>query len=485
MNLAESTTSAVADVPTDSVAYRPRKWPISYRSFGTLALISDATIILACGLIPSAFYNFEQLGSFDTIPQYLGTAAVVAAFFVSIMRGNNLYNPAELLDLRTQFGSVTTTWFGAFLFLAGAAFAMKIGTHFSRVAIFSFAVAGFASLVVERLIFRALLKNGLSGQKFSGRSAILITDQEGAAANALCCDLAKYGFRLSQQFALPMLVERQKEKFVSAIIAHLRGSDIEEIILGVDVTRCGDLSRLLSGLRKLPLPVMLVPVGAASDMLSRPSHAMGASICIELQRQPLDRLERATKRTVDVIASLGSLILLLPLLLITAITIKLDSPGPVLFRQKRCGFNGRPFDIFKFRTMSVLENGPTVAQAQRSDERVTRLGKWLRRSSIDELPQLLNVLNGSMSLVGPRPHALVHDSHFDKVVANYASRHHVKPGLTGWAQVHGHRGPTPTVADIQRRVDFDLWYIDNWSLRLDFFIIVRTIFEVMRGRNAY
>jgi putative colanic acid biosynthesis UDP-glucose lipid carrier transferase len=135
--------------------------------------------------------------------------------------------------------------------------------------------------------------------------------------------------------------------------------------------------------------------------------------------------------------------------------------------------------------MSVLEDGPTVCQAEESDIRVTRLGKWLRRTSIDELPQLLNVLNGTMSLVGPRPHALAHDNHFDKVVSNYAFRHHVKPGLTGWAQVNGLRGPTPTVADIQRRVQFDLWYIDNFSLRLDLLIIVKTIAEVMRSRNAY
>jgi lipopolysaccharide/colanic/teichoic acid biosynthesis glycosyltransferase len=116
---------------------------------------------------------------------------------------------------------------------------------------------------------------------------------------------------------------------------------------------------------------------------------------------------------------------------------------------------------------------------------VTRLGKWLRRTSIDELPQLLNILDGTMSLIGPRPHAVAHDNHFDKVVSNYAFRHNVKPGLTGWAQVNGFRGATPTVADIQRRVEFDLWYIDNWSMRLDFLIIIRTFLEVMRSRNAY
>jgi len=212
---------------------------------------------------------------------------------------------------------------------------------------------------------------------------------------------------------------------------------------------------------------------------------MGDSLCIEVQREPLDVLERALKRCIDVLAAAPALILLLPLFAITAIAIKLDSPGPILFRQRRCGFNGKHFNIYKFRTMSVLEDGSTVNQATQSDSRVTRVGKWLRRTSVDELPQLLNILSGSMSLVGPRPHALAHDNHFLKVVRNYAFRHHVKPGLTGWAQVNGYRGPTPTEAEIRNRVDCDLWYIDNWSLRLDFWIIVRTVLVVMRGHNAY
>jgi exopolysaccharide biosynthesis polyprenyl glycosylphosphotransferase len=187
----------------------------------------------------------------------------------------------------------------------------------------------------------------------------------------------------------------------------------------------------------------------------------------------------------DIAIAGTALLALLPLLAIVAIAIKLDSPGPVLFRQRRCGFNGRCFQIYKFRTMSVLEDGATITQAQCSDSRITPLGKWLRRSSIDELPQLVNVLEGSMSLVGPRPHALAHDTQFDKNVRNYAFRRRVKPGVTGWAQVNGCRGPTPTRKDIERRVQHDLWYIDNWSLALDLSIMLRTVVEVMRSRNAY
>jgi putative colanic acid biosynthesis UDP-glucose lipid carrier transferase len=208
-------------------------------------------------------------------------------------------------------------------------------------------------------------------------------------------------------------------------------------------------------------------------------------MCIELQRKPLNAFELAFKRVIDLVFAAIALIVLSPLLILVAVAIRLDSPGPVLFRQRRRGFNGRQFCIVKFRTMSVLEDGKSISQATPGDQRITRLGKLLRRASIDELPQLWNVLTGSMSLVGPRPHALAHDNEFDKTVGHYAVRHHVKPGLTGWAQVHGCRGPTPTVADVKRRVELDLWYIDNWNFRLDCLIILRTVLEVVRGRNAY
>jgi undecaprenyl-phosphate galactose phosphotransferase/putative colanic acid biosynthesis UDP-glucose lipid carrier transferase len=175
----------------------------------------------------------------------------------------------------------------------------------------------------------------------------------------------------------------------------------------------------------------------------------------------------------------------LPLMALTAAAIRLESPGPVIFRQIRKGFNGREFVIYKFRTMTVQENGPTIVQATRGDLRVTRLGRILRSSSIDELPQLVNVLKGDMSLVGPRPHALAHDTYFETVLSDYAFRHHVKPGITGWAQCNGARGATPSVEHISERVKLDLWYINNWSFWLDVQILFKTLFEVLRKHNAY
>ncbi|MGH6845960.1 MAG: exopolysaccharide biosynthesis polyprenyl glycosylphosphotransferase [Methylocella sp.] len=201
-----------------------------------------------------------------------------------------------------------------------------------------------------------------------------------------------------------------------------------------------------------------------------------------IQKAPFTAFERAVKRILDVIGSITAILLLWPLLLIAAIAIKLDSGGPIIFQQRRTGFNAKEFVIFKFRTMSVLEDGSAITQACRDDLRATRVGKFLRRSSIDELPQLLNVLKGEMSLVGPRPHAVAHDKEYTVHIAAYGLRHQVKPGITGWAQVNGLRGETRFLEKMTERVKLDLWYINNWSLGFDFNILVRTCFEVLRNQ---
>jgi exopolysaccharide biosynthesis polyprenyl glycosylphosphotransferase len=170
---------------------------------------------------------------------------------------------------------------------------------------------------------------------------------------------------------------------------------------------------------------------------------------------------------------------------IIALAIKLDSRGPVLFRQQRHGFNQKPFGILKFRSMTTLDNGDVIVQARQGDARVTRVGRVLRRTSLDELPQLINVLKGDMSLVGPRPHALAHDREYEQKIALYAHRHNVKPGITGWAQVHGYRGETDTDGKMQKRVEYDLYYVDNWSIFLDLQILFLTAFSRKTFTNAY
>jgi undecaprenyl-phosphate galactose phosphotransferase/putative colanic acid biosynthesis UDP-glucose lipid carrier transferase len=237
-------------------------------------------------------------------------------------------------------------------------------------------------------------------------------------------------------------------------------------------------------LQAVPVAVLLLPDQHVDSIFSR-GRELGREFTIEIQRPPLSSGELALKRALDVIVATGLLVALAPLFAVIALLIRLESSGPVIFRQQRRGFNGREFPIFKFRTMNVLEDGLIIPQARRNDPRVTGVGRILRATSIDELPQLVNVLRGHMSIIGPRPHAIAHDDGYTKLIANYAFRQHVKPGLSGWAQVNGFRGETANLELMEHRVNCDLWYIKNWSFWLDLRILILTGFELMRRRNAY
>jgi putative colanic acid biosynthesis UDP-glucose lipid carrier transferase len=464
---------------------RRRKWPIHYDSVELLAIAVDFATIVLASVLSRLLYHLQESGTTGDVGGSIGSGILVSALFISLMKIRRMYRPAELLVLRNQIRAVCVAWVSVCLLLAGTVFALKIGSELSRGTSMLFALLGLIALIVHRRLLRDLLAKGLAGRRFSGRNIVLITDHSQMGAS-LSQSLTGLGFLVERHVIFPPATAgpRRRERVIANVLDHIRGSDVQEIVVGADPNRWSELRTVLAELRILPLPVSFVPLGAASEIFRQPSRELGNVICVELQRGPLTSSERAAKRCIDVLIAGIALTVLLPLLSIVAVAIKLDSPGPVLFRQKRCGFNCRTFPIRKFRTMSVLEDGPSIIQAQVADKRVTRLGAWLRRTSIDELPQLLNVLDGSMSLVGPRPHAVAHDNHFDKVVRNYAFRRRVKPGLTGWAQVHGCRGPTPTTASIERRVEYDLWYIDNWSFGLDFAILLQTPLEILRGRNA-
>ncbi|WP_460452236.1 exopolysaccharide biosynthesis polyprenyl glycosylphosphotransferase [Alsobacter sp. SYSU BS001988] len=213
---------------------------------------------------------------------------------------------------------------------------------------------------------------------------------------------------------------------------------------------------------------------------SKPSGAI--TVDVSARRTTVDW---SSKRLLDIVIAAVGLLVLAPALLVIAAAIKWDSEGPVLFRQHRLGLKSRRFQIYKFRTMHVQDNGAVVVQAKRDDPRVTKLGRFLRKTSLDELPQLINVVRGEMSLVGPRPHAVAHDQHYDSIIPDYPKRRLVKPGLTGWAQVNGARGETPSVELMAKRVELDLWYVRHCSLMLDCKILLKTVVEVVSSSRAY
>jgi putative colanic acid biosysnthesis UDP-glucose lipid carrier transferase len=462
------------------------KWPIHYDSIELLAITADFVTIVLISVVCGVSYDLLGSTTPDVIAKSLGSAILASALFISVMKSRGMYKPTELLVLRNQIRGVCLAWIGVFLLLAGTVFALKIGNYISRGSSMLFVAFGLVALIMDRSLIRDLIAKGLARRRFSGRNIVLITDHSQMGAG-LFHMLTGFGFHVEGHFVIPPpgADAHHRERLVAKVMEYIRASDIREIVVGADPSRWVELRILVAELKVQPFPVSYIPLGAASEIFSRPYRELGKAICVELQRGPLSPLEYAAKRSVDLVFAGIALTLLLPILALVSLAIKLDSPGPVLFRQQRCGFNGRSFQIYKFRTMSVLEDGPSIVQAQQADKRCTRVGAWLRRTSIDELPQLLNVLEGSMSLVGPRPHAIAHDNEFDRIVRKYAFRRRVKPGLTGWAQVHGYRGPTPTTASIERRVEYDLWYIDHWSLWLDFAILLWTPMEIFRGQNAY
>ena len=482
-----SERGSVALPPLTTAPRSKRNWSIPYRAIEPVAMAVDTLIIFAASILSGVVYHLEVLKSQGNLQQFVGFAAVVAALFISIANSRDLYTLRELLNLKSQIRRIALKWCIVFLFLTAVAFAMKLGDSFSRGSTITFAILGLAILILARIGWRIYLGDGVAVHKFSSRRIALIAEEGLTQESDLHQILARHGLQPSKQFVLPLgRNDTQRRKHVIAqAIKSIRGSDVEEIVVGLNPDHWSKLGCLLSELRALPLPVNLVPVGPLTELFKLSSHTIGDTVTIELQHGPRTLSQRFVKRVVDIAFAGTALITFLPLFLITAVAIKLDSPGPVLFRQRRRGFNGRPFQIFKFRTMYVQEDGDSIVAAQRNDQRVTRVGNWLRRTSIDELPQLFNVLQGTMSIVGPRPHALAHDNEFEKLLNNYAYRHHVKPGLTGWAQVHGYRGEMRTLTDIKERVKYDLWYIDNGNFAIDIRIIFMTVTELINGKNAY
>jgi len=263
-------------------------------------------------------------------------------------------------------------------------------------------------------------------------------------------------------------------------------NDIDQIYISLPMASQPRILALLDGLRDTTSSIYFVPDIFITELIQGRMDAVLGLPIVAVCETPFTGVDGVVKRTSDIVLSLLILTLVSPLLLVIALGVKLTSPGPVIFRQRRYGLDGKEIIVYKFRTMTVDEDGAVVRQASRSDTRVTRFGAFLRRTSMDELPQFVNVLEGRMSIVGPRPHAVAHNEMYRKLIKGYMLRHKVKPGITGWAQVNGLRGETETLEKMKARIDFDLDYLRNWSLRLDLYIIAKTVWVVFKDqKNAY
>ena len=437
--------------------------PVSYRGIAGFLASLDFIIILSTALISGLIYTDLVLtdAPWEEVYRGMSAAIFIAILFVSTTLIRGLYEPTRLASGTEQFRYVVGAWCGSFLLLASGVFAWGVGKELSRGTTVLFCLIGGSALLAHRAFWRYYLPVALTSGAVKGRKAIVVS-WDVPVSSAFLSSMQRHGYRVTARLVVGGDRDRTLEGLQS-LIRFARGTAIDDIFLVPNGRNQSGLEDIVDILRILPFPVTLVPDESTARILRSPFYELGPHMAVEIQRPPLSAEEQILKRGFDLLLASIALLVLMPLLALISVAILLDSNGPVIFRQTRHGFNGRPFKIYKFRTMNVMEDGSAVGQVQRGDKRITRLGALLRRSSIDELPQLLNVLRGEMSIVGPRPHAVAHDLYFEKCVENYAFRHHVKSGITGWAQVHGSRGETETVAKIQQRVDLDLWYIRNWS----------------------
>lgn len=470
----------------------------SFRASGRLSLhydaiwaffaFSDIIFIVFSSLIAKYAYNEIFYNLNDSMHSAFGIGFVVAIIFVLIAKNLNLYELSRLLAPSQYILIILMAWGFSILLVTAMLFFLRSGTDFSRGSTIVFAIVAVVPLILSRLFAATALQSLIAQGSISGRRALIIG--EAFELDQLVASSLLVNFGLTEVARISLGGSSKFEKLANEELAKLdyaiavaRQQGVEELVIAFDWRRSELIEMIGERLRVSPLPVRLLPDCVVRSYLERGFFSPIRPIpSVELQRAPLSRSERIVKRACDVVLSSIALVVLAPVMVMLALIIKLDSAGPVIFRQRRTGFDGRTFFIYKFRSMSVMEDGQHVVQARLDDPRVTKVGRLLRGSSIDELPQIFNVLRGEMSLVGPRPHAVAHDDHYGAMISSYACRHHVKPGITGWAQVNGMRGETRQIEDMEKRIDHDLWYINNWSLGLDFKIIWRTLFEPLRHR---
>jgi putative colanic acid biosysnthesis UDP-glucose lipid carrier transferase len=449
------------------------------RPFQVFIISGDFLLILLSYLVAGILYH-QYMGSPVDQEVSIGAGLIVGAAFVTIAFFQGVYDSHRLLNGIWQARKVIFAWMSALTILALAAFLLKSTANLSRGTIILFAISGLVSLGLHRAVWRVGLASSFAKGHFIDRRIVLLSLKSLDFTSNRFKDLRKNGFHVVRHFVLNAAQdEAALDLEIMNVIRQSRTTNAQEFLLAIDWNELPMLQKLSQHLRMVPQPIRLLPDFPIADLVSRPFEPLSGTVAIEIQRPPLTVFERVQKRCLDIGLASFALLMLAPLMITAAILVKLDTPGPVIFRQSRRGFNGKPFEIWKFRSMTATENGTTLTQATKQDKRVTRVGRFLRKTSIDELPQLWNVLRGEMSLVGPRPHALVHDNYYDQLISKYVYRHHMKPGLTGWAQANGFRGETPTIDLMEKRVEYDVWYVSNWSIWLDIRIIFRTAVALM------
>nr|WP_303626016.1 undecaprenyl-phosphate glucose phosphotransferase [Rhodopseudomonas palustris] len=428
-------------------------------------------------------------------------AAILAMTVAALIsfQAADLYEVQVFRRTLKQITRLISAWAFVFLLFIGASFFAKLGGEVSRVWLSSFFLLGLALLIVERLILRNLVRHWARQGRLDRRTIIVGADENGEklirALNAQQDDdsdiriLGVFDDRNDSR-SLDTCAGSPKLGKIDDILEFARRTRVDLVLFALPISAETRILQMLNKLWVLPVDIRLSAHTNKLRFRPRAYSYVGSVPTLDVFEAPITDWDQVMKQLFDRVV--GGLILLAaaPVMALVALAVKLDSPGPVLFRQKRFGFNNERIDVFKFRSMYHHQADPTASKVvTKNDPRVTRVGKFIRRTSLDELPQLFNVVfKGNLSLVGPRPHAVqmkLQSRLFDEAVDGYFARHRVKPGITGWAQINGWRGEIDNEEKIQKRVEFDLYYIENWSVLFDLFILLKTPWALLKGENAY
>nr|WP_010133597.1 undecaprenyl-phosphate glucose phosphotransferase [Microbulbifer agarilyticus] len=448
------------------------------------------------------------LGTLFACCQFFGVAVskdwviaglVAAVSFAFMAESLNLYRSWRADSYLHMFGITAISWLAVCVLLLLVSYFTKTGHTFSRLVVGSWFASTLALLSVWRFVFRQFLFY-LRSHDHNTRSAVVIgvTDSGLRLARDIAREpqlgiRVKGFYRVPESDACGQVVGPQLgqtgnvpvEGDVAQAVAAAKAGELDLVYIALPMREELRIAEILQAFADTTATVHVATDLFVNNLLHARFYQVGSTSLLSVHDTPIEGINSWLKRMEDLVLSSLILLLVSPLMLVIAAAVKLTSKGPVIFKQHRYGLDGRPIKVWKFRSMTTQDNGGEVVQAKKNDTRITPVGAFLRRTSLDELPQFINVLQGRMSIVGPRPHAVAHNEEYRAIVKGYMLRHKVKPGITGWAQVNGWRGETDTVEKMSKRVEHDLQYIRHWSLWLDIRIVWMTLFRGFVGTNAY
>lgn len=422
---------------------------------------------------------------------YLILALLTFLISAQVFEEVSFYRSLPRFPVIVAFSNIMMRWTVIVGILVFLGYTTKLHVYFSQSALLAWFLFTPVALLVAQIASRTAIYHLIKATQQTRTAVIVGANQLGYELRRKINDdrilhINVVGFFDDRQLErLPLVSETQKLGELRDLPEYVKKNSVNIIYLCLPMVAQPRIIRLLDELRDTTASIYFVPDIFMFDLIQARIDRITGIPVLAICETPFYGFRGMLKRASDILLSTLILLMIWPIMLAVGIAVKLSSPGPMIFRQRRYGLDGEQIIVYKFRTMKVTEDGPTIRQAQRDDDRITPLGRFLRKTSLDELPQFINVLEGKMSIVGPRPHAVAHNEMYRKVIKGYMIRHKVKPGITGWAQVNGFRGETESLDKMKDRIEYDLDYLRNWSLALDIWIIFKTALLVFRDQTAY